>query len=90
MYLFLAFDSPANASNKFFSVCVPTYLLLPATGNVEAGDTEVGGKKVYLFIQCQDGKKMVHALFVGERGILEGLCLLCACLQAKQQRENEE
>lgn len=29
-------------------------------------------------------------LFVGERGILEGLCLLCACLQAKQQRENEE
>ena len=64
--------------------------VVSATGNVEAGDTEVGGKKVYLFIQCQDGKKMVHALFVGERGILEGLCLLCACLQAKQQRENEE
>ena len=54
--------------------------VVSATGNVEAGDTEVGGKKVYLFIQCQDGKKMVYALFVGERGILEGLCLLCACL----------
>ena len=26
--------------------------VVSATGNVEAGDTEVGGKKVYLFIQC--------------------------------------
>lgn len=54
--------------------------VVSATGNVEAGDTEVGGKKVYLFIQCQDGKEMFHALFVGERGILKGLCVLCACL----------
>ena len=54
--------------------------VVSATGNVEAGDTEVGGKKVYLFIQCQDGEKMFHALFVTERGILKGLCVLCACL----------
>ena len=53
---------------------------MSATGNVEAGDTEVGGKKVYLFIQGQDGEKMFHALFVTERGILKGLCVLCACL----------
>ena len=28
VYLFLAWDSPANASCKFFSVCVPVYLFV--------------------------------------------------------------
>ena len=31
-------------------------------------------------IEKETGKKMFHALFVGERGILKGLCVLCACL----------